>query len=114
MADKSDFRPDLKIFGVGKRPWMDLRFDHGELLRIGKTTNPEKRLKCDAKTWLPDMTVLGVKPFWNIGSVDRSLHIGLARYTVRAAGEVARRSSTPASSVAAVCLQDGAGRVVER
>lgn len=79
--DRSDFRPDLKIFGIPKIDlgWVYL-IKNGELLKIGKTKNPEKRLKGDARTWLPDMEIIAVKPFWGISFVERSLHTALADY----------------------------------
>jgi hypothetical protein len=32
-----------------------------------------------AKTWLPDMTVIGIKPFWNVSNIERQLHEGFSR-----------------------------------
>ncbi len=79
--DRSDFRPDLKIFGVSKIDpgWVYL-VKNGELLKLGKTKNPKKRLECDAKTWLPDMEIIAVKPFWGMSFVERRLHTALADY----------------------------------
>jgi hypothetical protein len=53
---------------------------NGELFKIGKTTNPKRRLFGDARTWLPDMDLIGVKPFWNISKLERQLHSGLAQF----------------------------------
>jgi len=33
-----------------------------------------------AKTWLPDMTLIGFKPFWGISHHERQLHTGFASY----------------------------------
>lgn len=49
---------------------------HGKY-KIGKTTRTEGRLKA-AKTWLPDMTLIGFKPFWGISHHERRLHTGFA------------------------------------
>ena len=81
MAKKSEFRPDLNIFDVSRTDpgWIYL-VTHGELLKVGKTKDPDRRLGREAKTWLPDLKILGVKPFWNISFVERSLHVSLVRY----------------------------------
>ena len=69
-------------FGVDRRNpgWLYL-VENGRLLKIGKSRNPRKRLR-DAKTWLPDMKILGVKPFWSYSNLEASLQIGLSRYWV--------------------------------
>ena len=51
----------------------------GERLKIGKSKNRSSRLRA-AKTWLPDMTLIGVKPFWLIDDFEKELHIGLAQW----------------------------------
>ena len=81
MLDRSNFRPNLDIFGVLRRDpgWVYL-VKNGELLKIGKTTNPENRLNRDAKTWLPDLELVAIKPFWNIGFIERSLHVAWVRH----------------------------------
>jgi hypothetical protein len=65
MDDWSAFRPDLRIFGVQKNDpgWIYL-VGYADLFKIGKTRNPQKRLR-DALTWNPDMQVVAIKPFWN-------------------------------------------------
>jgi Meiotically Up-regulated Gene 113 (MUG113) protein len=75
------YRPDLKIFGVAKRDkgWLYL-LRSGHLLKIGKTSNPTRRLSKDAKTWLPDAEVIAVKPFWNVSDLERQLHEAFCRY----------------------------------
>jgi hypothetical protein len=79
MTSVSAFRPNPDIFGVARADpgWLYL-VRNGELFKIGKTTDPKRRLFRDAKTWLPDMELIGVKPFWNISSLERLLHCGLA------------------------------------
>ena len=54
-------------------------FKSWQKLKIGKTTNPGKRIS-EAKTWLPDLEIVGVKPFWNIADAEKSLHSGLALF----------------------------------
>jgi len=51
-----------------------------DLYKIGKTTNPERRLLKEAKTWLPDCEILGVKPFFYIHQFERTLLCGLAQF----------------------------------
>ncbi len=75
----SKFRPNLKIFGVREEDpvWIYL-VKHGDLLKIGKSTNPRKRIN-DAMTWLPDLEVIGIRPFWDVSFIERSLHTALCR-----------------------------------
>jgi hypothetical protein len=82
VAEKrSKFRPDLDIFGVRRLDpgWLYI-VENGGLFKIGKTTNPSRRLLREARTWLPDMELVGVKPFWNIRELERQLHSGLANF----------------------------------
>ncbi|GJE55919.1 MULTISPECIES: GIY-YIG nuclease family protein [Methylobacterium] len=52
--------------------------NHG-LYKIGKTCKSAARLKA-AKTWLPDMKLIGLKPFWGLAHHERMLHTGFAQY----------------------------------
>lgn len=54
-------------------------FKNTNLFKIGKTTHPERRLK-EARTWLPDGEVIGIKPFWNIHTYERTLLCGIASF----------------------------------
>jgi hypothetical protein len=76
--DWSEFRPNSKIFGGVKRDpgWLYL-MKAGDLFKIGKTTNPKRRIR-DALTWSPDIEVVAMKPFWNISELERMIHEGLA------------------------------------
>lgn len=78
--EQTKLRPNPEIFGVPRREpgWIYL-VQHNELFKIGKTSDPNRRLQRDAKTWLPDLQIIGAKPFWNVSFVERSLHVGLAR-----------------------------------
>jgi hypothetical protein len=82
-ADKrSDFRPNLDIFGVPRLDpgWLYI-VKNGERFKVGKTTNPRRRMLA-ARTWLPNLELVGVKPFWNIGRLERELLAGLAQFWV--------------------------------
>lgn len=67
--------------------WQILRVDPGYIYiiehhgqyKIGKTTRAKGRLKT-AKTWLPDMNLVGFKPFWGMSHHERQLHSGFASY----------------------------------
>jgi hypothetical protein len=52
-------------------------FEHNSLFKIGKTTNPKRRLR-EAQTWIPFATLIGVKPFWDIHRFELTLLCGLA------------------------------------
>lgn len=83
MAEKrSEFRPDLKIFRVPRLDpgWLYI-FKHGNRFKVGKTTNPKKRLR-DARTWVPDLEIVGIKPFWNISALERELLAGLGQFWI--------------------------------
>lgn len=47
--------------------------------KIGKTKRTHNRLRA-ARTWLPDMTLVGFKPFWGVSHHERLLHTGFASY----------------------------------
>lgn len=81
MEKKSKFRPNLKIFGVvPEDPGWIYVIKNRELYKIGKSSNPVRRILRDAKTWLPDLDVIGIKPFWNVTEVERHLHEGLTNF----------------------------------
>ena len=74
-----EFIPDLKIFGVIPRdPGFIYVVQHNGRFKIGKTRNAKDRMKA-AKTWLPDMQVIGIKPFWGVTEKERLLHVGFAQ-----------------------------------
>jgi hypothetical protein len=76
---KSSFRPNLDIFGVPKLDpgWLYV-VKNGPHFKIGKTINPKQRLLA-ARTWLPNLELVGIKPFWNISELERKLLAGLAQ-----------------------------------
>jgi hypothetical protein len=50
----------------------------GDRFKIGKSTSKTCRLAA-ARTWLPDLKVIGIKPFWDVTWTERCLHEGFAR-----------------------------------
>jgi hypothetical protein len=52
---------------------------NASLLKIGKTTNPERRLR-EARTWLPTGEIIGIKPFWCVHELERTLLCGIANF----------------------------------
>lgn len=54
-------------------------FENNGRYKIGKTKRTRDRLKA-ARTWLPDMTLMGFKPFWGVSRHERLLHTGFANY----------------------------------
>ena len=53
---------------------------NGDLIKIGKTTNPKRRPIRESRTWLPDAEIVGIKPFWEIHHSERLLLCGLANH----------------------------------
>lgn len=81
MAEKrSEFRPNLDIFGVPRLDpgWLYI-LKNGAQFKVGKTTNPKRRFLA-ARTWLPNFDLVGVKPFWNVSVLERELLAGLAQF----------------------------------
>ena len=80
----ADFKPAAWIgnFGVrhGSPGWLYV-MRAGSRLKVGKTTNFDNRLKT-ARTWVPEIQVVGVKPFWHVTHIERTLHIALTDYWV--------------------------------
>ena len=52
---------------------------HGDLYKIGKTTNPKRRMR-EAQTWLPAGELIGIKPFWEVHTLERTLLCGIANH----------------------------------
>ena len=73
---------DPACFGIPKN---DAGFIYavktGNLVKIGKTADPKRRLLREAKTWSPEeLEIVGVKPFWNVSKIEYSLHSALAEF----------------------------------
>lgn len=75
-------RPNLDYYGVPRLDpgWIyAVRTDN--LIKVGMTTDPNRRLLREAKTWSPNaLDIVGVKPFWNIRKIEYSLHTALAEH----------------------------------
>ncbi len=70
--------PWIKNFGVvAENPGFVYIIEHQKRFKIGRSKSRDSRLR-EAKTWLPDMNVIGVKPFWNACDAERCIHIGMA------------------------------------
>ncbi|MEP9397747.1 GIY-YIG nuclease family protein [Mesorhizobium sp. KR2-14] len=77
---------DKTLIGTRIPVWGILRKDPGFVYvledngryKIGKTKSATDRLRA-AKTWLPDLKLVGCKPFWNVSHIERDLHAGFAR-----------------------------------
>jgi hypothetical protein len=52
---------------------------NADLFKAGKTTDPKRRLR-EARIWLPNGEVIGVKPFWNTHILERTLLCGIANH----------------------------------
>ncbi|GLK76240.1 hypothetical protein GCM10008171_14940 [Methylopila jiangsuensis] len=78
---------DFGNVGTVMPVWQVRRVDPGYLyviedngrFKIGKTRSTKERRKA-AKTWLPDMKLIGFKPFWGMSQTERLLHTGLSRF----------------------------------
>lgn len=72
-------QPWIRYFGVSPEdPGYIYIIESNDRFKIGRTKSREQRFRA-AKTWLPDMKLIGIKPFWNVRSVERCLHEGFAR-----------------------------------
>src|SRR6266550_8455631 len=52
--------------------------EHSNRYKIGRSKSKSARIKA-AKIWLPDMKIIGIKPFWDITQIERNLHEGFSR-----------------------------------
>jgi hypothetical protein len=79
---QTDRRPNLAFYGVPELdPGWIYAVRTGNLIKVGKTTDPHRRLLREARTWSPDhLEVIAVKPFWNISRIEYSLHSALAEF----------------------------------
>jgi len=72
----------VEAFGVFREdPGYLYILEQGRRFKIGKTKNPKRRIR-DAKTWIPDIKVIGVKPFWGVSRLERLLHCGIAQFWI--------------------------------
>ena len=69
----------IENFGVKPvNPGYVYLIKNDELYKIGKTKSKDARLKA-ARTWLPNIEVIGVKPFWGYSDIERLIHVGFVR-----------------------------------
>ena len=50
--------------------------------KVGRTQSPEFRLRV-ARTWIPDIEVIGMKPFWFHSELESYVHVGLAMFSYK-------------------------------
>ena len=60
--------------------WLYL-LKNGELFKVGKTKSPHRQLQ-QARTWLPEADIVGIKPFWSVAEFERTLLCGIANFWV--------------------------------
>lgn len=80
MSIEDEFKIDPKLFGVNpiNDGWIYV-LKNGDLFKVGRTNDPIRRIK-EARTWIPRVEVIGVKPFWNVHEIEITLHEGLAPF----------------------------------
>lgn len=70
---------DLKLFGIQPvDPGYIYVIEDRGLHKIGRSKYAGTRIKA-AKTWLPDMKLIGCKPFWNVSKTETCFHEGFCR-----------------------------------
>ncbi|MEH2475947.1 hypothetical protein V1281_002880 [Nitrobacteraceae bacterium AZCC 2161] len=78
----SSFKVDPSHFGVRRDDggWI-YAVRTGQYVKVGKTTDPSRRLLREAKTWCPEaLDEIIAKPFWDISRLEYSLHAALAEH----------------------------------
>ena len=80
QIDKFKPQPWILNFGVhaGDAGYVYV-VEHLGKYKIGRSTNPKKRIQ-EARTWIPDVAIVGVKPFWWHRGVEDAIHVGLAQF----------------------------------
>jgi hypothetical protein len=66
-----------RFFIEAKEPGYVYIIENAGKFKIGSSKPGRNRLRA-AQTWLPDMMILGVKPFWDYKEKERLLHVGCA------------------------------------
>ena len=82
MSDRKLQRIDPAFWGI---PQLDPGWIYAvrteNFVKVGKTTDPRRRLLREANTWCPHgLEQILVKPFWNIQKAEYSLHAALAEH----------------------------------
>ena len=79
MIDVSQLDTRISVWGILRSdPGYIYVLEHSGRYKIGRSKRPEQRIR-EAQTWLPDLKVIGSKPFWNVSYVERCLHVGFSR-----------------------------------
>lgn len=76
------FRPNPLNFGIPRNDggWI-YAVRWADTVKVGKTTDPRRRLLREARTWCPgEIDEIIAKPFWNITKLEYSLHTALAQH----------------------------------
>lgn len=69
-------------FGAAVDPgFIYLLRDRGRY-KVGRTTSPSYRLRV-ARTWIPDIEILAMKPFWYHSEFESFIHVGLAMFAYK-------------------------------
>jgi hypothetical protein len=82
MTEQRGYTLPPSYFGIPQRDggWI-YAVRSGEFVKVGKTTDPHRRLLREAKTWCPNgLDEIIAKPFWNITKLEYSLHTSLAEH----------------------------------
>jgi hypothetical protein len=82
MTEQGGYTLDPSHFGIPRRDggWI-YAVRSGDFVKVGKTTDPHRRLLREAKTWCPSgLDEIIAKPFWNITKLEYSLHTSLAEH----------------------------------
>lgn len=85
MTEQRRYTLDPSHFGIPRRDggWV-YAVRSGDSVKVGKTTDPRRRLLREANTWCPGgLDEIIAKPFWNITKLEYSLHACLAEHWQR-------------------------------
>lgn len=82
MQDMFNAALAKEAFGNPADPgYIYLMRDRGRY-KVGRTKSPKHRLRV-AKTWIPDIEVIGLKPFWFHKELEAYVHVGLATFAYK-------------------------------
>lgn len=71
----------IEMFGVRRQdPGWIYAICSGPYIKVGRTTNPERRLR-EARTWCAEgLSEVLMKPFWSVRKLEYSLHAVLVEH----------------------------------
>lgn len=82
MNDIFDITLAKEAFGKPTSPgYIYLLKDRGRY-KVGRTESPIHRLRA-AKTWIPDIEQVGMKPFWFHRELESYIQVGLAMFSYK-------------------------------